>query len=155
MISNSGWKGYDKYVLDHFTEKIGCRPLYWDVNKSMPPCSNIVQMKNAHEPFKYYTFTQFLSEIQEPCQNIETLGVTYTEDYYQNEYPNGTSKEKVFDIILRFRDLHRFKEVKQVKSYDAQSLIGNTGGYIGLCLGWSIFQIPEVVISFLRCIKRE
>ena len=107
-------------------------------------------MKNSHEPFKHYAFEEFPKEIQEPCQSIEMLGATYSEDYYENSYPNGTQKEKTFDIILRFRDMPRFKEIKQVKSYDPQSLVGNAGGYIGLFLGWSIVQIPEVVMFLYR-----
>ena len=39
-----------------------------------------------------------------------------------------------------------FKEIKQVRAYNAQALVGNAGGYIGLFLGYTIRQMPE----FLR-----
>ena len=42
----------------------------------------------------------------------------------------------------------KFKEIKQVRAYTTQTLIGNTGGYIGLFLGYTIKEIP----TFLRCL---
>ena len=36
----------------------------------------------------------------------------------------------------------KFKEIKQVRAYTTQTLIGNTGGYIGLFLGYTIKEIP-------------
>ena len=39
-----------------------------------------------------------------------------------------------------------FKEIKQVRAYNAQTLIGNAGGYIGLFLGYTLKEIP----TFLR-----
>ena len=39
-----------------------------------------------------------------------------------------------------------FKEIKQVRAYSTQTLVGNAGGYIGLLLGYTIREIP----MFLR-----
>ena len=141
-------------VLNHFTDKIGCKAPYWIANRTTPGCSNISHMKKAHEPFKYYTWTEFIDEIQEPCQTIETFGVTYSEDVYDHVYPNGTAKEKVFYIILRFRDMPRFKQITQVASYDFASTYGNAGGYIGIYVGWSFIQIPEFIMYVYSAIKR-
>jgi hypothetical protein len=141
--------------MNNFIDKIGCKAPYWVTNRSIPVCSNVTYMRKAHEPFKYYTWTEFTDEIQEPCQTIETIGVTYSEDYYDHIYPNGTAKEKVFDIILRFRDMPRFKQIKQVRSYDFASTYGNAGGYIGIYVGWSFLQIPEFIIYLYRAIGRK
>ena len=32
------------------------------------------------------------------------------------------------------------------RAFDVQALVGNISGYIGLCLGYSLLQIPELVI---------
>ena len=135
MLIYPAWIGYDRSVLDHFIAKIGCKAPHWQSKRITSNCSNIQQITNSLEPVKHYTFAEFLNEVHTPCQSIEMLGVNYAEDKYENLYPNGAQKEKLFDIILRFRDMHRFKEIKQVKSYDSQRLIGNAGGYIGLFLG--------------------
>ena len=38
-----------------------------------------------------------------------------------------------------------FKEIKQVRRYSAQALIGNAGGYIGLLLGYTIKEFPRML----------
>ena len=36
------------------------------------------------------------------------------------------------------------------RAIDTQELIGNIGGYIGLCLGYSLLQIPELLLALFR-----
>ena len=38
-----------------------------------------------------------------------------------------------------------FKEIKQVRAYNIQTLIGNAGGYIGLFLGYTIKELPKLL----------
>ena len=40
-----------------------------------------------------------------------------------------------------------------IRAIDVNGLIGNIGGYIGLCLGYSILQIPNLVGAILGIIK--
>ena len=39
------------------------------------------------------------------------------------------------------------------RAIDIQGLIGNIGGYIGLCLGYSILQIPQFIVLILCKVK--
>ena len=39
------------------------------------------------------------------------------------------------------------------RAIDIQALIGNIGGYIGLCLGYSILQIPQFIVLILCKVK--
>ena len=36
-----------------------------------------------------------------------------------------------------------------------EQLVGSIGGYIGLCLGFSIAQIPELIIYVVICIRKD
>ena len=36
-----------------------------------------------------------------------------------------------------------------------EQLVGSIGGYVGLCLGFSIAQIPELIICMVIFIKKE
>ena len=36
----------------------------------------------------------------------------------------------------------------QVKEITFENLVGNCGGYIGLFVGYSIFQLPDLLLSF-------
>ena len=51
-----------------------------------------------------------------------------------------------FKLRLWFRS-NRFMEIKQIKAYNFQTLVGNGGGYIGLFLGYSFVQLPSMIIS--------
>ena len=39
------------------------------------------------------------------------------------------------------------------RSIDVHSLIGNIGGYIGLCLGYNLLQVPALVAVVFRTLK--
>ncbi len=36
------------------------------------------------------------------------------------------------------------------RAIDVQALVGNVGGYIGLCLGYNFLQIPGLVLVMFR-----
>ena len=40
------------------------------------------------------------------------------------------------------------------RAFDVQALVGNISGYIGLCLGYSLLQIPQLVIMIFFKAKR-
>ena len=53
-----------------------------------------------------------------------------------------------------------FKEIKQTRAYNFQTLIGNAGGYVGLFVGYTLKEIPfflEMIFKMIigvigRCI---
>ena len=58
-----------------------------------------------------------------------------------------------FKVRLWFRS-NRFMEIKQVKAYNFQNLVGNGGGYMGLFLGYSIAQLPSMIMSDYRRLRK-
>ena len=64
----------------------------------------------------------------------------YFINYFLSEF-----SDDFFVLNINFQS-PTFKEIKQVRAYSTQTLIGNAGGYIGLLLGYTIRQIP----MFLR-----
>ena len=43
---------------------------------------------------------------------------------------------------------------KIYRAIDGQALLGNIGGYIGLCLGYSILHIPDLILLIMRKLKK-
>ena len=71
----------------------------------------------------------------------------------------------MFFIILRLKNesyfgFHltygqtRFRDIVQTKSYTFEGLVGNVGGYIGLFLGCAIVQLPNLLMTMFRKIKK-
>ena len=78
-------------------------------------------------------------------------------DYVEENIPSvegksGEDEEGWF--ILEFVVLtNKFKEIKQVRKYSVQSLVGNLGGYIGLCLGYALMSLPSIILEIWRNMK--
>jgi len=51
--------------------------------------------------------------------------------------------ESVWFRISVIYNKQTYREIKQVRAYNVQSLIGNVGGYIGLFVGYSLSQLPN------------
>ena len=41
--------------------------------------------------------------------------------------------------------INTFKEIKQIRAYNVQSLIGNAGGYVGLFVGYTVAELPALL----------
>ena len=71
---------------------------------------------------------------------------------YINERPLIYGKlldnEGWFKVRVKFIT-NEFKEFIQVRAYNAENLIGNSGGYIGLLVGYTIAQMPRIVTFFI------
>ena len=54
-------------------------------------------------------------------------------------------------LQVKFRS-QEYKEIRQVRAYDTQSLIGNAGGYIGLFLGYALRELPSFLLFAYKII---
>ena len=48
-----------------------------------------------------------------------------------------------------------FEEITNVKSFGISSLWANIGGYIGMVLGLSLFQVPDMLSGIFYSTKRK
>ena len=66
-------------------------------------------------------------------------------EYKLNYIYNHTlgNSDDFFVLHVNFKS-HVFKEIKQIRAYNVQALIGNAGGYIGLFLGYTIKELPKL-----------
>ena len=89
----------------------------------------------------------------DPCLDIEKIQIDYIEENIPSvEENSGDDNEGWF--ILEFVVLtNKFKEIKQVRKYSVQSLVGNLGGYIGLCLGYAVVNIPTMILKIWNKLK--
>ena len=64
---------------------------------------------------------------------------------YSINYNFPEFSDDFFVLNINFQS-PTFKEIRHVRAYSTQTLVGNAGGYIGLLLGYTIREIP----TFLR-----
>lgn len=116
------WKHYDTLLSNHQIEEAGCRTPYQTkaVNKSI--CTSSKQMKMAQISVSNKLPTDF----PPPCLEMSII------DYNFEEFDHGGNGEWFYISIF---PTDRYRLIKQSEVIDIHSLIGNSGGYIGLFLG--------------------
>ena len=91
-----------------------------------------------------------------PCRQIKKVVHGFEELKYVDDNPlewARASNDTIFKIMIEFKDLS-FMEIRNVRSFDIESLIGNAGGYLGLFTGYALLQLPNLVFLVLRWIYK-
>ena len=65
-----------------------------------------------------------------------------------------SNNESYFTIRVSHRQT-TFREIKQTRAYDVESLYGDIGGYMGLLLGYSILNLPSVILFCYGSIRKR
>ena len=68
---------------------------------------------------------------------------------WTSEWMNKTND--IFEVTLEFMG-DTYMEIEQVRSYGLQDVVGDIGGYLGLFLGFSLLQIPDILIGIMSWI---
>ena len=125
-------------TLNRTVEKLGCTPIHWELPSSLPHC-----MKKE----KNISTEQILAELENlmeyanPCRSINDVKLEYNLD---NSIHGCKNDNKTFHITAKY-NAFLFKEMRTVRSYTAWNLISNIGVVIGLFLGVSLINVPELV----------
>ena len=146
---NEDWLNYDKSILEKQMKFIGCRPPYY-YSIDLPVCSTKENLKKVAPPTpedlnKYPPACRAISKLQFDYQDID-------EDDDIIEGVNGTDPH--FSLSITALDT-TFKLIELVRAYDIQSLIGNAGGYIGIFLGYALYQMPGAFMHVWECISNK
>ena len=127
----------DKMRIRNMFEDIGCKPPWYKENEFVPVCKN----KEKIKAFLKLNPTRYVP----PCQSIYKILETYHEfeiiEDFKQEWLNEVYS--LFEVMLEFQD-GTYMEIRQIRAYPIQALVGDIGGYLGLFLGFALLQIPEV-----------
>ena len=112
---------YENEVLNTHLGNIGCWPPYQKTKINHTICSSRNDLNAAKLE------STVLSNLKKACTTAEII--TYTYEEYEIKR-NGS--DWVWFVIDYPK---KFKEIKMVKAVNIQTVIGNSGGYVGLFLG--------------------
>ena len=153
------WKNYDQLVFEEMMHEIGCTPMYWNKPSSFPNCKDKEKMKMFVDKFyeKYFPIDPNLRDIP-PCLEVQYIKIDYKDLPANNlETRVGTAQANQgdwFKIRLWYRS-PTFMEIRQVKAYCFESVVGNGGGYVGLFLGYSLVQLPNLIKILLSAFRKR
>ena len=99
--------------------------------ETCPECVRMLPSQSAEEQIQTVTSTNTVQELTDADFRV-----------------NQRSKENVTQTLIEIQfKTNGYKEIRNVRAFNEESLIGNLGGYIGLFLGVALWQIPDVISS--------
>ena len=117
------WNNFDQVVMEHNNIKFGCRAPYQTYVKHLPICSEKENIQKVRLDLLHKTHEAFIP----PCETITHVSEKYEE--IKGFYQSGEQ----FAVQVIFPN--RLRVIRQSKEITFHSLVGNSGGYIGLFLG--------------------
>ena len=141
----------DEKILEKFMSVVGCKPPHWDIIGDQQPCAKPGKMQMFGQPFVEWIpnvpSMQILDDLPPPCQDILEIHYEYSETKWDKaEFAGLDVETDFFEVNLAFPS-STYKEIIHVKEYDADSLVGYVGGYIGMFLGLGLLQVPELLYT--------
>jgi hypothetical protein len=140
----------DTRILESIVGSIGCRPPHWKATKKAKKCTNHNQMRAYNLPLMNWIprvpYLNFLEHLHPPCSTIIGITHEYSETQWKREEFEGVKEENLdfFEVNINFPN-PTYKEITQLMAYNEENFVGNVGGYIGMFLGVSLLQIPELI----------
>ena len=153
---------YDAMIRETILQKFGCQPVYWKrkSTNSMPVCNtqqSYLDLSNEHIN-QLTRFDGMEKYPDPPCREITKFQIDYAEqdikDPHFGQPGNMTSASDAWFEIEFMILTNTFKEIIQTRKYSVQSLVGNAGGYCGLCIGYSIMNLAPVIADIWKYIRK-
>ena len=115
---------YDEKIIQDAATSVGCKTPVIKIE------NNKTKICKSREKYATFQMTLFKKEHDSPCESIRSISLLQAEEDQSDwiESPQQYKGRLVLEIY--FQDTF-YKEIIYVKAYTIESLIGNTGGYIG------------------------
>ena len=145
----------DEYLDQEMAELIHCKPSHW-VNVSYPRiCNNSDSMKKANYADEVFVDAGIKS-LKLPCDELEDVAFnintfhrgTFDNSRYLKVNSNSANLMFIFTSTV-------YREIVHIRSYDFEGMIGNGGGYVGLFLGFAIWQLPDFIIFIFQVLSNS
>ena len=138
---NKNMYDHDLFLLQTISNDTGCIPPYWkniiSTISSLNVCSSPAELKKAHDLTTDYR--QVIKDRDNPCLNMLSSVV-----WHQGTYENSKVCEKCTQFKIVYLEKY-YEEIKQVKHFGFEDFVSGLGGFIGIFLGYSMMQIPQLL----------
>lgn len=134
---NQKIKENDEMRIRSMFEDNGCKPPWYKEYEDVSVCKfkEKIKMFSKLNPTRYVRACQSIHKILETYHEFEIL------EFWKQDWLNEVYS--LFEVMLEFQD-GTYMEIRQIRAYSIQDLVGDIGGYLGLFLGFALLQIPEV-----------
>ena len=154
---NKNIEDHDRFILESVSNNTACIPPYWraifGTKYSLKDCSSPIQLRKIHELTN--NFQKIFGGHDTPC-----LGMFNSVTIAKNVTAVTVNKKSINRISGRYNDWYLCKdctsleivyldkyyaEIKEIQDFGFEDFISSLGGFIGIFLGYSMFQIPQLL----------
>ena len=153
----------DEVLKTNLIREMNCTPPYWFKSEEgkVSRCSSYDKLK------KFYNLE--IEKYIAPCRRVNRINYVFSEaaDSYMDtrlgisslknrrNKPGNLVKNLSLDTFyvgVKFTT-GTYNEIFLTRQFDMQNLIGNAGGYVGICVGYSFLQFPLLIANIASRIK--
>ena len=149
---NSEIIDHDEYILKKVATMIGCIPPYWIGRVSddslFDVCTNASKLRQVYGYIRNYQYE--LLKYDSPC-----LDMFVASSHIWKTMENNDNDTFIMKVI--YNEKH-YEEIVYSQSFGFESLVSNIGGFVGIFLGYSMMQIPDVfdgIFNYFTKIKNK
>ena len=145
-------------------EMLNCRPLYWKGLKSIPSiddCTNFLQYKYISEISNNFTnFRKIRNHVNPPCEEMIIVTNVQTrkgrklswKNLNDNQQIDENEQELYWDI--QFSNINeRYQVTENSRAFTGESCWAGIGGFVGIFVGMSLMQVPDLLCKIYQIIK--
>ena len=134
---------YDMFLINYIVGKTKCTPPYWKKyvqgKVGLEECTSSEKLRDTHD--YAIDWKQVIQKIKKPCIDMYD---TVTWNWWDvNETISSDNVRIEFSYELQY-----YQELEYLSDLDVETLISNIGGFVGIFLGYSMMQIPELSGTF-------
>ena len=137
---------YDNEIIAQHYHKIGCVPSFSNLTEKLPYCIHEKNKKLANLDISSEKVYQY----HPPCRSMEKIDYTYEEIEASSIQKHCNNCFAVSYSVFH----HTFKEITQIRALNIQALIGNSGAYLGLFCGYTMLQLPDMILRAYEYIAK-
>ena len=137
-------------MLRQTSKILGCMPIDWEIPSKLPSCLDTKPNKSANIHLSALQFMEY-NYLTHSCQTMTNIQTTYDTDDLRNacQFDNGTFQ--ITGIFNRFL----YKDTKTVRAYTLWKVFSDIGVIIGLFLGLSLMNVPEMAVGLGNLIRMK
>ena len=140
---------YDKKIMTNIVSQVGCVPPYWNITGEFPSC----QTQNQLSQISQVTWDNFFTNDRnlQPCTKVGKINAEFLDTKNSWNIMNDTD-HLLFQVF--FREQY-FQKQTMKREYAAKTMFGDIGGVVGILLGYSLINMPGLIITFYSSFKSK
>ena len=131
---------YDRYLMNVVINKTSCIPPYWKEDiLDIPEFEECTTQEQLQTVYKYITeWENMMAQNSHPCIDMYNIvGWNWLD-------VEGTKKSDEIQIKFYYQEQY-YQELEYLPDFDLETFISNIGGFVGIFLGYSMMQFPELI----------